>query len=166
MSRITRPSGGNRKYWLLKTEPEDFSFDDLWKARDRTTTWSGVRNYQARNYLRDEIKKGDLAFFYHSNCDKPGIVGIVEVIREGYPDKTAFDRKDSHYDSKSDPRKPTWYAIDIRAVERLPRLVAIAELRGKPELEGMPLLQKGSRLSVQKVGSAEWNAVVAAAKGG
>jgi len=166
MSRVSRPSGPNRQYWLLKSDPGDFSFEDLWNSPNRTTTWDGVRNFQARNYLRDEMKRGDLVFFYHSNCKEPGIAGIAEVVREGYPDETAFDPKHKHFDPKSDRDKPTWYAVDIRAVERFPRIVALSELRGKPELEGMPLLQKGSRLSVQPVGSVEWNAVVAAAKGG
>jgi predicted RNA-binding protein with PUA-like domain len=164
MPKLSRPSGSNRQYWLLKTEPGDFSFDDLWKAPGRTTHWEGVRNYQARNYLRDEIKKGDLVFFYHSNCDEPGIVGIAEIVKPGYPDESAFDKKDSHYDPKSDRKNPTWYMVDIRGVERFPRVVTLAELRQNPELEGMPLLQKGSRLSVQKVGNLEWNAVLRAAK--
>ena len=166
MTKLSRPSGANRQYWLLKSEPDEFSFDDLWKARERTATWDGVRNYQARNFLRDEVKKGDLAFFYHSNCKEPGIVGIVEVVKAGYPDPTAFDKKSDRYDPKSDPKNATWFAIDIRGIERFPRVVPIAELRDKPELEGMALLQKGSRLSVQRVRSAEWNAVVSAAKGG
>jgi predicted RNA-binding protein with PUA-like domain len=166
MSRVSRSSGVNRCYWLLKSEPGDFSFDDLWSSPNRTMAWDGVRNYQARNYLRDELKNGDLVFFYHSNCPEPGIAGIAEVVREGYPDETAFDPKHKHFDPKSHRDKPTWYMVDIRAVEHFPRVIPLSELRSKPELEGMPLLQKGSRLSVQKVGAAEWNAVVAAAKGG
>jgi predicted RNA-binding protein with PUA-like domain len=148
VSKLTRPSDPNRQYWLLKSEPGDFSFDDLWNARGRVTRWDGVRNYQARNYLRDEMKRGDLAFFYHSSTSDPGIVGIAEIVKAGYPD----------------PKDPTWSVVDIRAVERFPRLVPLSELRKNPELEGMPLLQKGNRLSIQKVGAAEWNAVLAAAK--
>ena len=164
MTQISRPTGGNRQYWLVKTEPGSYSFDDLWKAPKRTTQWDGVRNYQARNFLRDEMKRGDLVFFYHSNCETPGIVGIAEVVKEGYPDSTAFDKRDPHFDPKSDPANPTWYMVDLRAVQRFPRVISLAELKGNPELEGMPLLQQGSRLSVQKVGAAEWNVVLALAK--
>lgn len=164
MTKLDRPSGSNRQYWLVKTEPGDFSVDDLWGLSGRVTHWDGVRNFQARNFLRDEMKKGDLVFFYHSNCAEPGIVGIAEVVKAGYPDHTAFDKKDPHYDSKSDPKNPTWYMVDIRGVEKFPRTVPLSELRQNPELEGMPLLQKGSRLSVQKVGAMEWNAVLKAAK--
>jgi predicted RNA-binding protein with PUA-like domain len=164
MTKVEKAAHKDRHYWLLKSDPESFSFDDLWSLADRTTHWDGVRNFQARNFLRDEMKKGDLAFFYHSGGDDPGVVGIVEVVREGYPDHTAFDPKDSHFDPKSKKDSPTWSMIDIHAVERFPRPVSLAEMRTKPELEGLPLLQKGNRLSVQKVGSTEWNAVVALSK--
>ncbi|MGH7484666.1 MAG: EVE domain-containing protein, partial [bacterium] len=140
-----------------------FSFEDLWRSPGRTSHWDGVRNFQARNYLRDEMKTGDLVFFYHSGAD-PGIVGIAEVVREGYPDSTALDPKDSHYDPKSTKDKPTWFMVDVHAIERFPRPISLSELRARPELEGMGLLKKGNRLSVQKVGAAEWNAVVAMAK--
>jgi predicted RNA-binding protein with PUA-like domain len=164
MTKVEKAAHRDRHYWLLKSDPESFSFEDLWSLPDRTTHWDGVRNFQARNFLRDEMKKGDLAFFYHSGGDDPGVVGIVEVVREGYPDHTAFDPKDSHFDPKSKKDSPTWSMIDIHAVERFPRPVSLAEMRTKPELEGLPLLQKGSRLSVQRVGSTEWNAVVALSK--
>ncbi|HEY0529690.1 MAG TPA: EVE domain-containing protein [Gemmatimonadaceae bacterium] len=164
MTKVEKAAHRDRHYWLLKSDPESFSFEDLWSLPDRTTHWDGVRNFQARNFLRDEMKKGDLAFFYHSGGDDPGVVGIVEVVREGYPDHTAFDPKDSHFDPKSKKDSPTWSMIDIHAVERFPRPVSLAEMRTKPELEGLPLLQKGNRLSVQKVGSTEWNAVVALSK--
>jgi predicted RNA-binding protein with PUA-like domain len=164
MTKVEKAAHKDRHYWLLKSDPESFSFEDLWSLPDRTTHWDGVRNFQARNFLRDEMKKGDLAFFYHSGGDDPGVVGIVEVVREGYPDHTAFDPKDSHFDPKSKKDSPTWSMIDIHAVERFPRPVSLAEMRTKPELEGLPLLQKGNRLSVQKVGSTEWNAVVALSK--
>lgn len=164
MTKVTRSAQTDRRYWLLKSEPESFSFDDLWNAPDHTTHWDGVRNYQARNYMRDEMKKGDLAFFYHSGAE-PGIVGIVEIVREGYPDHTAVDPKDPHYDPRTTRgTESPWSMVDIRAIERFPRPISLSELRTKPELEGMPLLQKGNRLSVQKVGAAEWNAVVALAK--
>jgi len=162
MTKVTRAAHKDRQYWLLKSEPGTFSFDDLWNAPNHTTHWDGVRNYQARNFLR-EMTKGDLAFFYHSG-EEPGIVGIVEVAREAYPDHTALDPKDPHYDAGSKGGESSWSMVDVHAIERLPRTVSLGELRTKPELEGMALLRKGNRLSVQKVGAAEWNAVVALAK--
>ena len=164
MAKVTRPAQKDRQYWLLKSDAETFSWDDLWNAPDRTTHWDGVRNFQARNYLRDEMKKGDLVFFYHSGGDNPGIIGIAEVVREGYPDTTAVDPKDPHYDPRSKGGESQWSMVDIHAVEKLARPVTLAEMRTKPELEGMPLLRKGQRLSVQKVGPAEWNAVIALSK--
>ncbi|HEX9309378.1 MAG TPA: EVE domain-containing protein [Gemmatimonadaceae bacterium] len=166
MAKLARPAHTDRQYWLLKSDPESFGFDDLWNSPNRTTHWDGVRNFQARNYLRDEMKKGDLAFFYHSGGDSPGVVGVVEIVREGYPDHTATDPKDPHYDPKTKSGESPWSMVDIHAIERLARPVTLSEMRTKPELEGMPLLQKGSRLSVQKVGAAEWNAVLALAKQG
>ena len=163
MTKVTRAAQKDRHYWLLKSEPETFSFDDLWNKPGHSTHWDGVRNYQARNFMRDEMKKGDLAFFYHSGAE-PGIVGIVEIVREGYPDHTAVDPKDPHYDPRTKGGESSWSMVDVHAIERFPRHVPLSELRTKPELEGMPLLQKGNRLSVQKVGAAEWNAVVALAK--
>jgi predicted RNA-binding protein with PUA-like domain len=162
MTKVTQPAQKDRQYWLLKSEPGTFSLDDLWNAPNRTTQWNGVRNYQARNFLR-EMKKGDLGFFYHSGSE-PGIVGIVEILREAYPDHTALDPKDSYYDPKTKGGESPWSMVDVRAIERFPRPIALSELRTKPELEGMPLLQKGNRLSVQKVGAAEWNAVTTLAK--
>lgn len=164
MAKVTQPLKGDRQYWLLKSDPDSFSFDDLWSSPTRTTHWDGVRNFQARNYMRDEMKKGDLAFFYHSGGAEPGIHGIVEIVREGYPDHTAVDPKDPHYDPRTKGGESPWSMVDIHALERLPRTVALSEMRLKPELEGMPLLQKGNRLSVQKVGAAEWNAVLKLAK--
>lgn len=148
------------RYWLVKSEPETFSWDDLWKLPRRTTHWDGVRNYQARNLLRDEMKKGDQLFFYHSSADPTAIVGICEVVREGYPDPTQFDRASDHYDPKSDPDQPRWFMIDLRALEPLPRPVTLAELRGARGLERMALLQKGNRLSVQPVSATEWKTVL------
>jgi len=164
MTKVTGSLQKDRRYWLLKSDADSFAFDDLWNSSTRTTHWDGVRNFQARNYMRDEMKKGDLAFFYHSGGADPGIVGIVEIVKEGYPDHTALDPKDPHYDPRSKSGESYWSMVDIHAVERLPRHVSLAELRTKPELEGMSLLQKGNRLSVQKVGSAEWNAVLRLAK--
>jgi predicted RNA-binding protein with PUA-like domain len=163
MPKTQQAAHEDRKYWLIKSEPGTFSIDDLWNKPGRTTHWDGVRNFQARNYMRDEMKKGDLAFFYHSGED-PGIVGIVEIAREGYPDSTALDPKDPHYDPKSKGGETPWYMVDVRGVERFARPISLREMRTRPELEGMPLLQKGSRLSVQKVGAAEWNAVIALSK--
>jgi predicted RNA-binding protein with PUA-like domain len=148
-----------RHYWLVKSEADCFSWDDLWKAPRRTTFWDGVRNYQARNMLRDQFKKGDLVFFYHSSADPTAIVGVCEVVREGYPDHTAFDPKEQHFDPKSDPDKPTWYMVDLQAKEPFRRPVTLAELRTVPGLERMVLLQKGSRLSVQPVTEKEWKII-------
>lgn len=163
MAKITRPAQRDRQYWLLKSDPESFSFDDLWNVPDRTTHWDGVRNYQARNFMR-EMKRGDLAFFYHSGGTDPAILGIVEIVREAYADPTALDPKDPHYDPKSERGESSWSMVDIRAIERLQRPVTLSEMRPRSELAAMPLLQKGSRLSVQKVGAAEWNAILALGK--
>ena len=160
MPKVTRPLQKDRHYWLLKSDADSFSFEDLWNLPNRTTNWDGVRNFQARNFMRDEMKKGDLAFFYHSGGADPGIVGIVEIVREGYPDHTALDPKDPHFDPRSKNGESYWSMVDVHAIERFPRHVSLAEMRTKPELEGMPLLQKGNRLSVQRVGAAEWNAVL------
>lgn len=148
-----------KNYWLLKSEPESFSIQDLEKAPKKTTFWDGVRNYQARNYLRDSIKNGDMVFFYHSNADPPGIVGVAEVVKEGYPDHTAFDPKDHHYDPKSNPKNPTWYMVDIKHVKTFKRVIGLDELRDVSALKNMVLLQKGSRLSVQPVTSKEWETI-------
>lgn len=146
-------------HWLVKSEPDVFSFADLLKAPKRTTCWDGVRNYQARNTLRDQMKQGDRVFYYHSNAEPSGIAGICEVVREGYPDHTAFDPKDPHFDPKSRRDEPTWYMVDVRAVAAFPRLVTLAELKGVKGLEKMALVQKGSRLSVQPVTRKEWEIV-------
>jgi predicted RNA-binding protein with PUA-like domain len=148
-----------RRYWLVKSEPDTFSFDDLLARPDRTTHWDGVRNFQARNFMRDDMKRGDLVFFYHSSADPTAIVGTAEVVRDGYPDQTAFDPKDSHYDPKSKKDEPTWFMVDLRARERFPKPITLAELRAAKGLEKMVLLQKGSRLSVQPVTEREWDIV-------
>lgn len=151
------------RYWLVKSEPSVFSFDDLLAMPNRTTHWDGVRNYQARNTMRDGMKKGDKVFFYHSSTDPAAIVGIAEVAREAYPDPSAFDPKDSHYDPKSKRESPTWFVVDLKAVEALARPVSLTELRGVKGLEKMTLLQKGSRLSVQPVTPGEWKIITALA---
>lgn len=149
----------DRHSWLVKSEPNAFSFDDLVASPERTTYWDGVRNYQARNFIRDGMKKGDLVLFYHSNAEPMAVVGVARVTREAYPDDTAFDRKDPHYDPKSKPEAPTWYMVDVQAVERFVRPVTLADLRGVKGLEKMVLLQKGSRLSVQPVTAREFEIV-------
>ena len=148
------------KYWLMKTEPTTYSIDDLAKEKNKTTCWEGVRNYQARNLLRDEIKLGDRVLFYHSACKEPAVVGTAVVVRPGYPDKFAFDRKSKYYDAKSDADYPTWYMVDIKLDKKFAKPVTLAELKKRAALKEMVLLQKGSRLSVQPVKKSEFNAVL------
>lgn len=150
---------GEQRYWLAKSEPGVFSFDDLMARPNRTTHWDGVRNFTARNFLRDGMKLGDQVFLYHSNADPSAIVGICEVVREGYPDPTAFDRKDAHFDPSSDPASPTWFMVDLRAVGALRRPVTLPELKARKELAAMTLLRIG-RLSVSPVRPEEWRVVV------
>ena len=147
-------------YWLFKSEPDTFSIDALYQAPKRTTHWDGVRNYQARNYMRDGMRRGDQGFFYHSNCEVPGIIGIVEVVCEAYPDHTAFDPDDPHYDPKSDPDDPRWLMVDVKFVRKLKRNISLAELKANPALSDMPLVRKGNRLSVMPVTEAEWHAIL------
>ena len=147
-------------YWLMKSEPDEFSIDDLRKCNKQTESWDGVRNYQARNMMRDDMKKGDLAFFYHSNCDEVGIVGIMQVVREGYPDPTAFDPKDKHYDPKSDPENPRWFMVDVRYVRKLKRVITLSELKTYPELEDLPLIRRGNRLSAMPLSKQHWDFIL------
>lgn len=151
---------GERRYWLVKSEPETFSFDDLERAPRRTTGWDGVRNFAARNFLRDGMRIGDLVFFYHSSADPQAIVGICEVVRESYPDPTALDAAHPAYDPDSAPNDPRWFQVDVRAVRRLPRPVTLAELKARPELREMALLRIG-RLSVTPVREREWRVIEA-----
>jgi predicted RNA-binding protein with PUA-like domain len=146
-------------HWLMKSEPDEFSIGDLYRRPKRTAHWDGVRNYQARNFMRD-MKKGDLVFFYHSNCETPGIAGIAKVVREAYPDFTAFDRNDAHYDPKSDPDEPRWMMVDIQYVRKLERLVSLQELKENPRLADLALVRRGNRLSVMPVSEPEWQAVL------
>jgi predicted RNA-binding protein with PUA-like domain len=148
-------------HWLMKSEPGTFSIDDLARAPRRTTAWDGVRNYQARNMLRDQMQAGDQAFFYHSSCEVPGVAGIVEVARAGYPDATAFDKRDAHYDADSKRDAPTWYVVDVRLVRKLARIITLEELRAQRALAQMQLLKRGNRLSVMPVSEREWRAVLA-----
>ena len=148
------------KYWLMKSEPEAFSIDDLRRAPGRTDHWDGVRNYQARNMMRDEMNKGDLVFFYHSNCAEPGIVGIMKVVREAYPDHTAFDPETRYYDPKSDFASPRWYMVDVRFVRKLKRVIPLAELKTCAELKDMPLVKRGNRLSIMPVTETQWDFIL------
>jgi predicted RNA-binding protein with PUA-like domain len=147
-------------YWLFKSEPDCFSFADLASLPDRTTGWDGVRNFQARNMLRDEIKVGDLILFYHSSVDPKAVAGVAEVVREGHPDPTAFDPGADHFDPKSNPASPTWYQVSIRAVKPIDPPIPLSKLREVKELGKMVLLQKGSRLSIQPVTAGEWKAIM------
>ena len=158
-------ASGISRCWLVKSEPEAFSWDDLWKSPRRTTSWDGVRNYQARNFMRDGMRMGDPVLFYHSSVEPTGIVGIAEVAREAYPDPTAFDPADPHYDPKSRPEAPAWMMVDIRAVRAFDRMVTLGMLRETPGLEKMVLLQRGSRLSVQPVTPEEFAIVERLASG-
>jgi len=149
-----------RRYWLLKTEPSTFSFDDLLRAPHKTTGWNGVRNYQARNFLRDQMKKGDGVLIYHSSAEPTAVVGTAEVVREGHPDPTQFERGDDHYDPESSPDDPRWFQVDVRAVEKLPHPVTLERIKRTSALAGMGLLRKGNRLSVQPVTEEEFRAIV------
>jgi predicted RNA-binding protein with PUA-like domain len=145
-------------YWLIKSEPSTFGIDDLARAKNRTTSWEGVRNFQARNHLR-AMRKGDLAFFYHSSCEVPGIVGTVTITRAAYPDASAFDAKDDHYDADSNPDSPRWYTVDVKLLEKFARVVSLEELRSHASgaLENMIVLKRGNRLSVTPVTKSEWD---------
>jgi predicted RNA-binding protein with PUA-like domain len=151
------------RYWLMKSEPDEVSIDDLARAPKQTIPWFGVRNYQARNYMRDEMKVGDLAFFYHSSCAEPGIAGIVEVTKAAYPDASQFDRKSPYYDAKAVPDAPRWMNVEVTFREKTP-LIGLAQLRGDPALDGMLLLKRGNRLSITPVTPAEWNHIARLAK--
>jgi predicted RNA-binding protein with PUA-like domain len=159
MPATKRIAASSPRHWLVKSEPETFSWDDLWRAPKRTTSWEGVRNYQARNLLR-EMRTGDRVFFYHSSTEPTAIVGVCEVAREAYADHTQFDRTSDYFDPKSTTDEPRWYMVDLRAREPLRRPVTLAELRTAKGLEDMTLLKKGSRLSVQPVTADEWRIVL------
>ena len=149
-----------RRYWLFKSEPEAFSFGDLRAAKRRRTTWDGVRNYQARNLLRDDIERGDGVLYYHSRANPPGVVGLAEVVKAGYPDPTQFDPQDAHHDPKSDPDDPRWFMVDIEARRALPSFVPLDELKANRKLAKMLVVQRGQRLSIQPVTEAEWHEVL------
>jgi predicted RNA-binding protein with PUA-like domain len=144
------------RYWLMKSEPDECSIDDVLAAPNRTTPWSGVRNYQARNFMLKEMSVGDGVLFYHSSCPEPGIAGLAEVASKAYPDKSQFDRKSDYYDPKSKKESPRWYNVDVRARKKT-RLIPLAEIRGEKALAKMVTLRPGNRLSITPVTEAEWN---------
>jgi predicted RNA-binding protein with PUA-like domain len=146
------------RYWLMKSEPDEFSIDDLAKAPKQTTAWFGVRNYQARNFMRDDMRVGDRAFFYHSSCPEPGIAGIVEISRLAYPDATQFDPKSDYYDPKSTRDAPRWLNVDVKLVRKTP-LVSVQALRETKGLQDMVTLRRGNRLSITPVTAAEWKII-------
>lgn len=147
-------------YWLFKTEPTTFGIEHLEKCPNQTEPWDGVRNYQARNMMRDEMKVGDHAFFYHSNCKPPGIVGIVEIASESYPDATQFDPESPYYDPKSNPNDPRWYLVDVKLVQKFPGIITLDQIKQLNGLQNLTLLRKGNRLSVMPVSHREWEILV------
>ena len=147
-------------YWLFKSEPSTFSIDDLEQKPSQTAPWDGVRNYQVRNFLRDNIHPGDKAFFYHSSCEVPGIVGIMEVVSEGYPDPTAWNPKSHYFDSKSTRENPRWYMVDVRLKKKFKRIISLQEIKKHPTLSKMRITRKGNRLSITPVTETEWQAVL------
>ncbi len=157
---FTPRTKGEMRHWLVKSEPDVFSWDHLMAAPKRTTHWNGVRNFSARNFMRDGMKKSDLVFFYHSNANPSAVVGICEVAREAYPDPTAFEPDHYGYDEKSSPKDPTWFMVDVRAVKALKTPVSLADLKAEPSLSQMALIRTG-RLSVIPVTPREWETIVA-----
>ncbi len=147
-------------YWLMKSEPDTFSIDDLQQRPDKTEIWDGVRNYQVRNMLRDAMKAGDLAFFYHSSCKVPGIVGVMKIVKPGYIDNSAFDPTSKYYDPKNKQKNPSWYCVDVKFVKKLKRTISLNELKTNPALNQMQLLKKGNRLSIMPINSIEWQIIL------
>lgn len=150
----------SKKYWLIKSDPGEFSIQDLKKCKDKTTYWNGVRNYQARNFMRDEMKNGDGVLFYHSNAEPNAVVGICEIAHEGYPDHTQFDPDDIHFFPSAKEEDPTWFMVDVKFVKKFKRPVTLDEIKRNPKLMNMRLLQKGTRLSVMPVTREEFDEVV------
>ena len=149
------------QYWLMKSEPDTFGIDDLAARPKATEHWDGVRNYQARNMMRDQMKVGDQVLFYHSACKTPGVAGVAEGVREGYPDFTARDPESKYYDPKASEDNPRWYMVDVRFVRKLKRLIPLSELKANPQLEDMPLLKRGNRLSIMPVDPQHWQQILA-----
>lgn len=148
-----------KRYWLMKSEPDVYGFDDLLAESEGRTPWDGIRNYQARNFMRDDMRVGDGVLFYHSNAQPPGVAGIAEIASEAYPDPTQFDPKSKYYDPKSTEDDPRWLLVDVAPVKALPRFVSLADLKGESKLDEMLVVQRGQRLSVQPVTPAEWRLV-------
>ena len=153
-----------KKYWLVKSEPDVFSVEDLKKSKNQTTHWDGVRNYQARNFIRDEIKKGDGVFFYYSGSDQLGIFGICEVVKEGYPDHTQFDPESHNYFPSADPKNPPWFMFDLKLVEIFKKPVMLQDIKDNPKLKNMRLIQRGNRLSVMPVEKDHWDEIIKMSK--
>lgn len=149
-------------YWLMKSEPEVFGIDHLIAMPNKTEHWDGVRNYQARNMMRDDMKKGDLVFFYHSNCKVPGIVGIMQVVKESYPDFTSWNPESKYFDPKSSADNPRWFMVDIKFKRKLKRTISLNELKEMPGLEEMPLVRRGNRLSIMPVSKQAWDLILSA----
>ncbi len=148
------------KYWLMKSEPDVFGIDHLAKMPKKTEHWDGIRNYQVRNMMRDEMKKGDLVLFYHSNCKEPGIVGIARIVKEAYPDFTAFDPKEKYYDPKSEPENPRWLMVDVQLVRKFKRTISLQELKSYKTLSEMIILRRGNRLSITPVSKKHWDFIL------
>ena len=146
------------KYWLMKNEPEDYSIDDL--KKDKIEPWDGIRNYQVRNMIRDDMSVGDLAFFYHSNCDEPGIYGIMTINSEAYADHTAFDKKAKYYDSKSNRENPTWLMVDVKYKRKMKNTITLKELKSHRKLQNMKVVQRGNRLSITEVDKKDWDYIL------
>ena len=151
----------DRRYWLFKSEPGAYSFSDLQQEEDRTAEWDGVRNYRARNLMRDEMKVGDGVLFYHSSTAMPAVVGVARVVRESYPDYTAWESSSRYHDPKANPDNPIWCMVDIQAEEELPRPVTLKEIKANPKLDGMLLVRRGMRLSIQPVAKDDWDEILA-----
>jgi predicted RNA-binding protein with PUA-like domain len=149
-----------RNYWLFKSEPSEFSWDDIKRSKNQTTFWDGIRNYQARNFLRDEVKKGDGVLFYQSSTEPLAVVGYCEVVKEGYPDHTQFDKENNHYDEKADPKNPTWFMVDIKLVKEFKNFITLDSIKANLKLKNMKLIQRGQRLSIQPVTKDEWDEIL------
>ena len=150
----------SKKFWLFKSAPSEFSWEELKKNKKQTTGWDGVRNYQARNFLRDEMKKGDGVLFYQSSTDPLAVVGYCEVVKEGYPDHTQFDKKNDHFDPKAKKESPTWYMVDIKLKKEFEKPVTLESIKVNPKLKNMKLIQRGQRLSIQPVTKSEWDEIL------
>ena len=147
------------QFWLMKSEPDVYGIDHLRKEKRKTDHWDGIRNYQARNFMRDDMKKGDLAYFYHSNCDEPGIVGIMEVVKQAYVDHTQFDSQEKYFDPQSKPENPRWLMVDVKFKEKFKQTISLKALKANPKLQDMRLVQKGNRLSIMPVTKKEWDII-------